>query len=161
MRTGNIFDVKQYALHDGPGIRTTVFLKGCPLCCQWCHNPEGIVASSQILYRKNRCIGCGECLLACPEDALLLTPEGVITNSSLCKSEGACADVPLSGCSQRFSAPDSIASTAAKAASEFLSIRKSMNRSKSSFDSSVHLSTIYILALALPLKVSKWAFMSL
>lgn len=93
MLTGNIFDIKQYALHDGPGIRTTVFLKGCPLCCQWCHNPEGIGTNPQILYRKRRCIGCGECIAACPEDALSLTPEGIITDATLCKSGGTCAEI--------------------------------------------------------------------
>ena len=93
MGTGIIFDVKQYALHDGPGIRTTVFLKGCPLCCQWCHNPEGIGTSPQILYQKRRCIACGECLLVCPEEALSLTPEGVVTDRVLCNLNGACADI--------------------------------------------------------------------
>jgi len=52
--SGIIFDVKQYALHDGPGIRTTVFFKGCTLCCQWCHNPEGIETNPQIIYRMRR-----------------------------------------------------------------------------------------------------------
>lgn len=93
MGSGIIFDVKQYALHDGPGIRTTVFLKGCPLCCQWCHNPEGIGTNPQIIYRKRRCIGCGECLTVCPEDALTLTPEGIITDRVLCKADGACAEI--------------------------------------------------------------------
>ncbi|HHE73894.1 MAG: glycyl-radical enzyme activating protein [Deltaproteobacteria bacterium] len=93
MGTGTVFDVKQYALHDGPGIRTTVFLKGCPLCCRWCHNPEGIGENPQSLYRKRRCIGCGECLSVCPEDALSLTPEGIITDGVLCKSDGACAEI--------------------------------------------------------------------
>jgi len=91
--TGIIFDIKQYALHDGPGIRTTVFLKGCPLCCRWCHNPEGIETSPQILYRKRRCIACGECLLVCPEEALSLTPEGIVTDRVLCNLNGACADI--------------------------------------------------------------------
>ena len=91
MKTGIVFDVKQYALHDGPGIRTTVFLKGCPLRCQWCHNPEGIGKNPQILYRNKRCIGCGECLDVCPEKALSLSPEGIITNKLLCKADGACA----------------------------------------------------------------------
>lgn len=93
MHPGIIFDVKQYAIHDGPGIRTTVFLKGCPLCCRWCHNPEGIGTRPQILYRKRRCIGCGECVDVCPENALSLMPEGVITNRILCKSDGACAEI--------------------------------------------------------------------
>lgn len=93
MGNGIIFDIKQYALHDGPGIRTTVFLKGCPLCCQWCHNPEGIGISPQILYQKRRCIACGECLQVCRQEALSLTPEGVVTDRILCNSNGACADI--------------------------------------------------------------------
>jgi len=93
LASGIIFDVKQYAIHDGPGIRTTVFLKGCPLCCHWCHNPEGIGSDPQILYRKRRCIHCGDCLTVCPEDALTLTPEGIITDRDLCKADGACAEI--------------------------------------------------------------------
>jgi pyruvate formate lyase activating enzyme len=92
LRKGIVFDVKQYALHDGPGIRTTVFLKGCPVCCRWCHNPEGIGKNPQILYRKKRCIGCGECLDACPENALSLTSAGITTDGALCKTDGVCAE---------------------------------------------------------------------
>ncbi|MBQ4573664.1 MAG: glycyl-radical enzyme activating protein [Clostridia bacterium] len=71
--TGVIFDIKEMAVHDGPGIRTTVFFKGCPLRCRWCHNPEGLSALPQIFYKKVRCIGCGSCQVACdhPECALL------------------------------------------------------------------------------------------
>ncbi len=91
--TGIIFDIKKYALHDGPGIRTTVFLKGCPLCCLWCHNPEGIGATPQILYNNRRCIACGECLSVCPEGALSITSEGITTDSAMCKSDGTCAEI--------------------------------------------------------------------
>ncbi|MEN8098241.1 MAG: 4Fe-4S binding protein, partial [Chloroflexota bacterium] len=63
---GVVFDIKRYALHDGPGIRTTVFLKGCPLSCPWCHNPEGIEERPQLLYYPDRCIECGACRLVCP-----------------------------------------------------------------------------------------------
>jgi len=93
MKTGLIFDIKQYAIHDGPGIRTTVFLKGCPLACWWCHNPEGIETALRIVYQKNRCIGCGECVVACPEGALTFTPDGIATEITLCKTCGACAEV--------------------------------------------------------------------
>ena len=54
MATGVIFDIKKYAIHDGPGIRTTVFFKGCPLACRWCHNPEGITTNSERIYRPER-----------------------------------------------------------------------------------------------------------
>ena len=70
MQTGKIFDIKKYAIHDGPGIRTTIFFKGCPLSCRWCHNPEGLSGATQRLYREARCIGCLECLNACPTDAV-------------------------------------------------------------------------------------------
>ena len=63
---GTIFDIKQFAVFDGPGIRTTVFLKGCPLRCEWCHNPEGLSFSPQLMISKNACIHCGSCIAACP-----------------------------------------------------------------------------------------------
>jgi len=63
--TGVIFDIKRYSIHDGPGIRTTIFLKGCPLSCWWCHNPESQSAFNEIIYRFDRCIGCGACVNAC------------------------------------------------------------------------------------------------
>jgi pyruvate formate lyase activating enzyme len=66
MQRGLIFNVQRYSVHDGPGIRTTVFLKGCPLRCAWCHNPEGISPEPEILVMEGRCLHCGECRQACP-----------------------------------------------------------------------------------------------
>jgi pyruvate formate lyase activating enzyme len=65
-RRGWIFNIQKYSVHDGPGIRTTVFLKGCPLACAWCHNPESISPKPQIILLENRCLVCGECRKACP-----------------------------------------------------------------------------------------------
>ena len=64
--SGLVFDIQRYAIHDGPGIRTTVFLKGCPLDCWWCHNPESQSAEPQIVVIEGRCVRCGECLKVCP-----------------------------------------------------------------------------------------------
>ncbi|NLF16372.1 MAG: 4Fe-4S cluster-binding domain-containing protein [Lentisphaerae bacterium] len=62
--TGTVFDIQTFSIHDGPGIRTTVFLKGCPLRCWWCHNPESQQRAPQLSYLAERCIGCGACLAA-------------------------------------------------------------------------------------------------
>lgn len=62
---GVIFDIKEMAVHDGPGIRTTVFLKGCPLRCKWCHNPEGLSSEPQLMFKEARCIKCGRCMTKC------------------------------------------------------------------------------------------------
>lgn len=66
MRKGLVFDIQHFAIHDGPGIRTTVFLKGCPLRCLWCHNPEGQASTPQIFFSAEKCIGCRACEPACP-----------------------------------------------------------------------------------------------
>lgn len=66
---GRVFDIQRFSIHDGPGIRTTVFLKGCPLRCLWCHNPEGLSAAEVISFLPERCIGCGDCIRVCPHDA--------------------------------------------------------------------------------------------
>lgn len=87
-----LFDIKRYSINDGPGIRVTVFFKGCPLSCRWCHNPESKSFKTEKLYNKNKCIGCRACIEACPENALTLTEEqGIVTDFSKCTFHGACA----------------------------------------------------------------------
>lgn len=72
----NIFDIKHFAVHDGPGIRTTLFFKGCPLKCRWCHNPESISKKKQLGYLTHKCVGCGKCVVACPQGAHTFTIDG-------------------------------------------------------------------------------------
>jgi len=66
----SVFDIKRFAVHDGPGIRTTVFLKGCNLFCPWCQNPEGISRTKNLLFQKNKCIECHSCVKLCPQNAI-------------------------------------------------------------------------------------------
>src|SRR5512133_1429265 len=66
MESGLVFNIQRYSVQDGPGIRTTVFLKGCPLRCAWCHNPEGMSSQREIYLVETLCIACGECARACP-----------------------------------------------------------------------------------------------
>jgi len=73
---GRVFDIQRFSLHDGPGIRTTVFLKGCPLRCAWCHNPEGMTPSQTISFLPDKCIACGECVKICEHGAHSLAPSG-------------------------------------------------------------------------------------
>ena len=87
-----IFDIKRYAINDGPGIRITLFMKGCPLSCVWCHNPEGIRNGKDKLYTAKKCLGCGTCLKVCPNGALTLAPEGIITDKQKCVLCGRCAE---------------------------------------------------------------------
>lgn len=87
-----IFNVQRFSTEDGPGIRTTVFFKGCPLKCAWCHNPEGISPQPQLMWYDTRCIAARDCLAACPEQALELTPGGMKIHRDRCTACGACAD---------------------------------------------------------------------
>jgi pyruvate formate lyase activating enzyme len=79
----------RFSTHDGPGIRTTVFLKGCPLACAWCHNPENQGFAPSLLYSEERCLRCGDCAAVCPEGAITVESDGVRT-SERCKSCGTC-----------------------------------------------------------------------
>ncbi len=86
-----IFDIHRYALDDGPGIRTTVFFKGCPLACRWCHNPEGIHPGPQLYYLAQRCLGCGQCATICPRQAIAMVA-GPVIDRQRCDACGQCAD---------------------------------------------------------------------
>jgi len=95
-----IFDIKRYAINDGPGIRVTLFFKGCPLACRWCHNPESMSPRAQKLFTASKCIGCRACVQACPEDACELTAEGIRTDAERCRVCGACAEICPSGATE-------------------------------------------------------------
>ena len=90
--TGIVFNIQRFSTEDGPGIRTTVFVKGCPLRCIWCHNPEGISFNPELVWYDVRCIGARDCLRACPKDALVLTPEGMAIKRDSCDCCGLCEE---------------------------------------------------------------------
>ena len=90
--TADIFEIKRFAVHDGDGIRTTVFFKGCPLRCIWCHNPEGLEAAPRLAYYSHKCIGCGECVPICPTGAHSISAEGHIFDRQKCLSCGKCTE---------------------------------------------------------------------
>ena len=92
---GMIFSIKRFAVHDGPGIRTTVFFKGCPLRCRWCHNPEGLTARPQATYDKDKCIGCMECTAVCPSNAQREENGRHIFERKRCIACGRCESVCL------------------------------------------------------------------
>jgi pyruvate formate lyase activating enzyme len=87
-----IFNIQRFSTEDGPGIRTTVFFKGCPLSCLWCHNPEGIRPRPELMWYKSRCIGARDCLTTCPENALTLTSDGMVINRERCTTCGQCEE---------------------------------------------------------------------
>jgi pyruvate formate lyase activating enzyme len=88
---GIIFDIQNYSIYDGPGIRTAVYFKGCPLSCYWCHNPESQKPEPEMGYWQERCKVCGTCIEACPENALRLEDDRTVRDYKLCKNCGACA----------------------------------------------------------------------
>ena len=91
--TGLVFNVQRFSVNDGPGIRTTVFLKGCPLHCKWCHNPESISSDQQLLLRDDRCIRCGDCFALCNNHAVLRMDGGFVTIRDACMECGDCIEV--------------------------------------------------------------------
>jgi len=90
---GIIFDIQRFSIHDGPGIRTTVFFKGCPLRCLWCQNPEGLVKEQEMAFTLRKCTGCRYCIEVCPEDAITEQDGGRSIDPSLCTLCGECVKV--------------------------------------------------------------------
>ena len=84
MTTGTVFNIQRYSIHDGPGIRTTVFLKGCPLDCWWCQNPESQLSGQEMIFWGDRCIGCGACSTICPSDAIQIKNGIPVTEKEKC-----------------------------------------------------------------------------
>lgn len=95
--TGLILHLQRLSTEDGPGLRTTVFFKGCPLHCQWCHNPESISPAAEVQWLAVRCIGCKSCIEACVQNALTLTSDGIVRDRALCTVCGACVEACPSG----------------------------------------------------------------
>ncbi len=97
MMNGKILNIMKYSIHDGPGIRTAVFFKGCPLKCQWCHNPESQSYGQELFYWPERCIGCGQCLECCPNGAIRLAAGKLEFLRAQCQVCAACCQVCHAG----------------------------------------------------------------
>ncbi len=95
--TALVCDVQRFSVHDGPGVRTTVFFKGCPLACRWCQNPETIAFGNERMYTALDCIGCGDCVRACPHGALRLVAGGPVFDSAECRACLSCTRACPSG----------------------------------------------------------------
>lgn len=87
---GIVFEVQRFSIEDGPGIRTTVFMKGCPLRCAWCHNPEGLKREPELMWFETRCIAARDCIGACPKSALELEARGMLIDREKCDACGDC-----------------------------------------------------------------------
>lgn len=98
----NVFNIQKYSVHDGPGIRTIVFLQGCPLRCPWCSNPEGQSFSSVLSHNRNLCRGCGRCVHACPRQAIRLEEDGIHVDRRCCDLCGKCVPVCRMDCYKIF-----------------------------------------------------------
>jgi len=94
---GLIFNIQRYSIHDGPGIRTTIFFKGCPLSCWWCHNPEGISPKKEIMYFDYKCIKCKTCSKVCPTKSIKFADEKIVINRESCIGCGICAEACPTG----------------------------------------------------------------
>ncbi len=90
MTSANIFDIKRFGINDGEGIRTVFFLKGCPLRCAWCQNPEGLQPDIKLWYARHRCVSCKACVAACPEGAVAFDEKGVSIDDDKCTLCGLC-----------------------------------------------------------------------
>lgn len=90
MMRANVFDIKRFSINDGDGIRTTIFLKGCPLSCRWCQNPEGLIPEIRLWYAKNICVACKSCIASCEAGALSWDARGVAIDHDTCTRCGAC-----------------------------------------------------------------------
>ena len=90
---GTVFNIQRYSIHDGPGIRTTVFLKGCPLSCIWCSTPESQGEAPEIAFYPNKCILCNDCLPVCPKNAIATGDKAVVIDRELCDNCGQCTSV--------------------------------------------------------------------
>lgn len=93
MTKGLVFNIQRFSIHDGPGIRTTVFLKGCSLRCFWCHNPESISTLPQVQFFPQKCIGCGKCFQICPVHAHIIADGERLFKRELCIHCGRCTEV--------------------------------------------------------------------
>jgi len=110
---GHLLDIKRLSVHDGPGIRTTVFLKGCPLQCRWCHNPESVSSKPEIGFLKKKCLGCGRCAKVCPTGAHVFRDGTHSLNHELCNACGKCVEACLADALEYYGREMSVAEAAA------------------------------------------------